>query len=89
MLAIGDTAPDLGAQVTEGPIRFREWSGDSWAVLFSHPMELPPVRTDRAWLPGQDQVGVRPPGGKDHRVYATVAEPIDAGVIFRRNGRMP
>ena len=44
-LAINDTAPDFEKESTEGRIRFHDWIGNGWAVLFSHPKDFTQVCT--------------------------------------------
>ncbi len=63
-LRINDIAPDFEAETTEGRIRFHEWLGDKWGVLFSHPKDFTPVCTTElgamaALKPEFDKRGVK------------------------------
>jgi thioredoxin-dependent peroxiredoxin len=54
-LRINDVAPDFDAVTTQGPIRFHEWIGDGWCVLFSHPKDFTPVcTTELGYMAGME-----------------------------------
>jgi thioredoxin-dependent peroxiredoxin len=73
-LRIGDVAPDFSAETTEGPIRFHDWIGDGWCVMFSHPKDFTPVcTTELGYMarikPEFDKRGVK--------IIGLSADPID------------
>ena len=74
-LRLGDTAPDFEQQSSEGPIRFHEWLGDSWGVLFSHPADFTPVCTTELGLTAKlkDEFGRR-----NVKVIALSVDPVDS-----------
>lgn len=54
-LHLGDIAPDFVQDSSHGPIRFHEWLGDSWGVLFSHPADFTPVCTTELGLTAKNK----------------------------------
>ncbi|TVM07024.1 peroxiredoxin [Vreelandella aquamarina] len=76
-LRINEVVPDFEADTSQGPIRFHEWIGDSWAILFSHPKDFTPVCTtefgavatlDTEWKKrGTKVIGVSVDGVEEHK----------------------
>ena len=67
-MKIGDTAPDFEAETTEGRVRFHDWIGNSWAILFSHPKRLHTGLHDRTRLHGKNKAGVRAQKCEDYGI---------------------
>jgi alkyl hydroperoxide reductase subunit AhpC len=72
---IGTDAPDFHAETTEGPIRFHEWLGDSWGVLFSHPKDFTPVCTTELGYDGEDQAGLR---RRNVKIIGLSVDPVES-----------
>jgi thioredoxin-dependent peroxiredoxin len=74
-LSLGDLAPDFTAQTADGEIRFHEWLGDSWGVLFSHPADFTPVCTTELGLTAKlkDEFAKR-----NVKVIALSVDPVDS-----------
>src|SRR5258708_11407718 len=84
MLRINDVAPNFEAETTHGPVRFHEWLGDSWGVLFSHPKDFTPVcTTELGYMAGLQSefqkrnckiLGLSVDPGTDHRKWAAAID---------------
>ena len=73
-LRINDTAPDFTAATTWGPVRFYDWLGDSWGVLFSHPKDFTPVcTTELGYLAGLEPEFAR----RDCKIMGLSVDPVE------------
>lgn len=85
-LRINAVVPDFDAETSQGPIRFHDWIGDSWAILFSHPKDFTPVCTTEfgavatlsaEWEKrGTKVIGVSVDGVEDHKRWAGDIETV-------------
>ncbi len=74
-LRINDTAPDFTAETTQGPIRFHEWIGDGWAVLFSHPKDFTPVcTTELGYMAGLEPEFAR----RNTKIIGLSVDPVES-----------
>ena len=74
-LRLGDTAPDFEQSSSLGTVRFHEWLGDSWGILFSHPADFTPVCTTELGLTAKlkDEFAKR-----NVKVIALSVDPVDS-----------
>ncbi|RUR26710.1 peroxiredoxin [Vreelandella andesensis] len=90
-LRINAVVPDFEAETSQGPIRFHDWIGDSWAILFSHPKDFTPVCTTEfgavatlgpEWEKrGTKVIGVSVDGVEDHKRWTSDIEKVSGSSV--------
>ena len=81
-IRIGDDAPDFTAESTEGKIRFHEWLGNSWGILFSHPADFTPVCTTEL---GKTALLQEEFAKRNVKVLAVSVDPLDKHFEWRKD----
>jgi len=86
-LRIGDEAPDFTADTTEGKIKFHDWIGNGWAILFSHPKDFTPVCTTELGYMARLGTGVPEAQHQDHRLSVDSVDDHRSGQRTSRRRR--
>jgi thioredoxin-dependent peroxiredoxin len=81
-LRINSEAPDFNAETTQGPIKFHEWIGDGWAILFSHPKDFTPVcTTELGYMAGLAPEFAR----RNTKILGLSVDPVESHVKWSKD----